>query len=118
MTAVAPAAVSGTGSTPAAPPAGPAQDLERERTLLDTARSALARGDARGSMALLARHAETFPKGQFAEEAAALRISALLSLGAVHRGPFAGALAFRAKYPKSLLLPALAPALAPDSDHQ
>jgi hypothetical protein len=86
--------------------------LSRERTAIDTARTALARGDAKGALQLLVAHAHDFPAGAFAEEAAALRIQALLRSGAEPEAREAAA-EFRAKYPRSLILPALEQSLKP-----
>ncbi len=86
----------------------PARDapLERERTLLDMSRTALARGDAAAALASLEAHAREFPRGQLAEEREVMAIQALV---ATHRMPEARqrAAAFRTTYPASALLPVI-----------
>jgi hypothetical protein len=95
-----------------APPLEQPSALEQERNALDTARTALARGDAQGALRLLAGHARDYPNGAFAEERAALRIQALAISGAdaqAHKSLEE----FRVKYPKSLMLPAIEESLKP-----
>ena len=68
----------------ASQPAAPAQPsrIAVEQALLGRAMRTLRDGhDARTSLALLAQHAEQFPDGALASEAAMLRIEALLSIG-------------------------------------
>ena len=78
--------------------------LAAERALIDTARSALARGDAAAALDVLGRHRQQFPSGQLSEERAALVVQALASAGRLREaGESAGR--FRLTYPKSLLLP-------------
>ena len=78
--------------------------LAAERALVDTARAALARGDAPAALTVLGRHEQQFPRGQLSEERSALMVQALAAAG---RMPEAGARAaqFRLGYPHSLLLP-------------
>ncbi|WP_437278619.1 sigma factor [Sorangium sp. So ce375] len=57
-----------------------APTLASELALLDTARRALRRGEA-AALALLARHAREFPSAQLSDEAAAIRVEALASMG-------------------------------------
>jgi hypothetical protein len=80
--------------------------VDRERTLIDTARAALARGDAVGALTQLSEHDRLYPHGSFNEESAGLRVLALLSSGAEGEARERAA-EFRTKYPKSLMLPAL-----------
>lgn len=75
--------------------------LSRERALLETARTAVARGDGPAALAGVERHARQFPRGALAEEREVLWIQALLVAG---RRAEAGARAerFRREYPGSL----------------
>lgn len=57
------------------------QDLVRERRLIDTARSALARRDATSALAALDEHARAFPRGQLVEMREALAVQALVQAG-------------------------------------
>ncbi len=59
---------------------GPALRL-RERSLLESAQTALAHGDAADALSTVTRHAVEFPKSVLAEERDALRIRALAKLG-------------------------------------
>jgi outer membrane protein assembly factor BamD (BamD/ComL family) len=69
--------------------------------MIETARSALVRGDASGALAVLSRHASAFPRGQLSETREALAIQALARLG---RGAEARSRAerFRRDYPSSV----------------
>lgn len=57
------------------------QDLVRERRLVDTARSALARRDATSALAALDEHRRAFPRGQLVEMREALAVQALVQAG-------------------------------------
>jgi hypothetical protein len=59
--------------------------LARELRALDSARSALARGDAAGALAELDRHDRAFPTGPLRTEAAVLRAEALVAHGETAR---------------------------------
>jgi hypothetical protein len=59
----------------------PRAELDREVALLDEAKFALRRGDARGAAAALDRYAERFPRGALAPEAALLKVELLLRQG-------------------------------------
>lgn len=109
------------GGDPAAPSPGlaprhrsvsPTSDaLAAERALLDRARGALMRGDMDQTLKLTSHHARQFPRGQLAEERDALAIRALAQKGEL--GAARGrAVQFRARYPHSIFLPALATALS------
>jgi hypothetical protein len=108
----APAAVQAPSQKPnliAAPKTAPAtlsSPLDRERALIDTARTALGRGDANGALEFLDQHTREYPNGMLTEESEALRIETLLSAGGLQEARRAAA-AFRVKHPKSLLLPAI-----------
>jgi hypothetical protein len=54
-------------------PAAPPSTLRAERVLIERARSALLRGDARAAREAIALHRERFPDGQLAEERELLR---------------------------------------------
>ncbi len=77
-------------------------DLGKERALLSTARTALAKRDGPGALAALDRHAGQFPNGRLAEERASLRVQALLLSGDRTRAT-REAEEFKQAYPKSLL---------------
>jgi RNA polymerase sigma-70 factor (ECF subfamily) len=64
---------------PAAPPI--VTSLGPETALLESARTALGRGDASGAIALLERHEREFPAGALVEERLAAKVLALCSLG-------------------------------------
>ncbi|HCF56536.1 MAG TPA: sigma-70 family RNA polymerase sigma factor, partial [Myxococcales bacterium] len=72
--------------------------------LLQRARTALARGEAREALALLDDHQRLFPGGQLIESREALRIEALAAAGESAR---ARALAdeYRRRFPHSVFLP-------------
>ena len=86
--------------------------LDRERILIDTARTALTRGDAPSALELLTRHARDFPAGELVEEAEALRIQALVRMGQMPEAR-AAADRFRVRYPRSLLLSAIEESVGP-----
>ena len=87
-------------------------DLARERSLVDRARSALARGDAAGALASADEHRKAFPRGQLAEEREVVAIQALAAAGrSEEAGTRAGT--FRKAHPSSLLLPIVDAALRP-----
>lgn len=81
-------------------------DLDAERTLLETARTALVRGDGEHALAALDRHRARFPAGQLREERESLNVYALV---AANRKAEARAKAaeFRRSFPRSLQGPAL-----------
>ena len=82
-----------------------------ERTLLDTARRALASGDHAGALRALEEHRLSHANGRLAEEREALWVR---TLAGNSRMPEARAAAerFRARWPGSVLLPAVESALA------
>jgi hypothetical protein len=85
--------------------------LSRERTLLDRARQHLARGEAAAALDVVDAHEREFSRGKLEEEREALAIRALLSLGRVEAARERGA-RFAARFPGSLMAPALEPALS------
>ena len=86
-------------------PIAPAQTgLERERRLLEPARTALTRGMATQALTLLEQHGQEFPSGELAEEREALGVQALAVSGSMDAAR-ARARAFAARFPDSLFLP-------------
>lgn len=81
-------------------PARPSQALGEELRLVDSARTALARGDANGALRAIDDHAVRFPSGAFTMERESLRVSALVTLGRRDEAKKAAAV-FLASYPKS-----------------
>jgi RNA polymerase sigma-70 factor (ECF subfamily) len=77
-----------------------------ERKLLDVARAALARGDHTGATRTLDEHVTTYPNGRLVEEREALRIRTLADSGRIDEAR-AVADRFRARFPHSVLLPAV-----------
>ena len=59
-------------------------DLRRERELIDAARSALVKGNAKEAIGLLGTHAKRYPKGQLSQEREALRKHAAKELERVN----------------------------------
>jgi hypothetical protein len=85
----------------AAPPSTampPATGLVEEQRRIESARAAVARGDASSALAILDDYRRAFPEGQFGPEALALRIEAVRASGDLAR---ASALAaeFERRYP-------------------
>lgn len=79
----------------------PAQLRLRERSLLEAAQSALARGDAGEALTLVGAHAREFPKSDLGEEREALRIRALARAGRCDEAKSARA-SFETRFPASL----------------
>jgi hypothetical protein len=86
-------------------------DLARERSLIDMARSALARGSSAAAISALQDHNRAFPAGRLSEEREALWVQVLASSGqraqAVRR-----AAAFNRQFPNSMLAPAVEAAVS------
>jgi hypothetical protein len=91
------AAVSSTGTAPGAR----ASDLALEQRLVDTARSALARGRGEDALRAVDEHARRFPQGRLAEEREMLAIQALLLVGN-RSGAEQRAQRFHSSYPQSM----------------
>jgi TolA-binding protein len=94
-------------------PAAPAQaddGLAAERGLLEMARTALARGQTEGALAILRRHARQFPKGQLQEEREGLLVQALVAAGE-YKEARERAARFTKLYPRSLFAPGVDQAL-------
>jgi hypothetical protein len=85
-------------------------NLAAERILIDTSRSALARGDHAAALDAVAQHGERFPNGQLAEEREVIAVQALVAAKRVQEAADRAG-RFRRKYPNSLLLPVLDAAL-------
>jgi hypothetical protein len=98
----------------AAPTMSPADAVRVELRLLREARAAVARKDFAGALVPLGEHARRFRTGRLVEEREALRVKALAGLGRTEEARRAAA-AFRARFPRSVLLPAVSqmPAAAP-----
>lgn len=87
-------------STPARAPSAPELRL-RERSLLEAAQSALARGNTNEALEATKRHAAEFPKSELAEEREAIRTRALAKAGRCAEARAAVA-RFVVAYPSSL----------------
>jgi hypothetical protein len=90
----------------AAPGLSPADAARAELRLLREARAAVARGDFAAALPPIAEHARRFKNGRLVEEREALRVKALGGLGRTAEARRAAA-AFRARFPRSVLLPAV-----------
>jgi TolA-binding protein len=86
-------------------------DLAAERALIETARSAVARGNAGAALDAVAQHQRRFPRGQLGEEREVLAVQALVAAGRVQEAAERGA-RFRLQYPNSALLPVVDAALS------
>lgn len=86
--------------------------LGAERNLIDTARTAVARGDGEAALATLERHTREFPHGRLAEEREWLTIQALV-LSSRAQEAREHATGFRRSFPHSLMLPALDQVVGP-----
>lgn len=95
-------------STPTVAAPGPtAADSSREELhLMRQARAAVARGDFAEALSPIAEHTRRFKNGRLVEEREALRVKALVGLGRAEEARHAAA-AFRARFPRSVLLPAV-----------
>lgn len=95
---VAPSSASHASATNAG---GPAGDIAAERALIDTARTALARGLASDALTATDAHAKRFPRGSLGEEREAIAIQALAATGA-RAAARSRAERFRKTYPSSI----------------
>jgi hypothetical protein len=91
---------------PAAARPSPADLARAELHLLRQARAAVAREDYASALPPIADHARRFKDGRLAEEREALRVKALAGLGRTDDARRAAA-AFKARFPRSVLLPAV-----------
>jgi hypothetical protein len=89
-----------------------AEAVRAELRLLRQARVAVARGDFAAALSPIAEHSRRFKNGRLAEEREALRVKALAGLGRMEEARHA-AVAFRARFPRSVLLPAVSKMPAP-----
>jgi hypothetical protein len=96
---------------PIVPEPPPLSLLRDEQRILDGARAALARDDARAAFEAIERHAEQHPAGILAEERDALRLIALARAGLRDRARVHHE-RFRSRYPQSPLLPRIDAELA------
>jgi hypothetical protein len=111
--------------SPAPSPAGPLPaspsdtsslaTLDREREVLDIAKSALRRKLADVAFDAIDRHAAQFPEGQLSEEREALRVQALVLAGRTGEAAEKAA-AFKERYEDSLLLPSVEQSIASDTE--
>lgn len=83
-----------------------AEATRAELRLLREARAAVARRDFAGAMTPITEHARRFENGRLVEEREALRVKALAGLGRTEEARRAAA-SFRARFPRSVLLPAV-----------
>jgi hypothetical protein len=93
-------------SAPVRAPLSKADAARAELRLLRQARAAVARGDYAAALTPISEHAHRFKDGRLAEEREALRVKSLASLGRTDEARRA-AKAFRARFPRSVLLPAV-----------
>jgi hypothetical protein len=94
----------GAGSKP--PPHAGIPQLDAERALLDTARTALVSGESDTALAALDRHARAYARPMLGEERDALFVQALVRAGRYDEAR-TRAEAFRHRTPNSLFLPAV-----------
>ncbi len=93
-------------SPPAKPTLSSADAARAELNLLRQARAAVAREDYAGALSPIAEHARRFKDGRLTEEREALRVKSLAGLGRSEDARRA-ATAFRTRFPRSVLLPAV-----------
>jgi hypothetical protein len=91
---------------PGTPRLSRADAVRAELRLLRQARGAVARGDFAAALQPIAEHTHRFKDGRLAEEREALRVKALAGLGRTEEARRAAA-AFAARFPRSVLLPAV-----------
>lgn len=91
---------------PAEPREKPEVISSKERQLVESARTALLRGDAQAALTAIASHRAQFPTGQLAEERDSLEVQALVHSGRIDDAR-AAAKRFRATYRDSVLGPAV-----------
>jgi hypothetical protein len=90
----------------AAPGLSPAEAARAELRLLRDARAAVARRDFAAALVPIGEHTRLFKNGRLAEEREALRVKALSGLGRTEEARRAAG-AFRTRFPRSVLLPAV-----------
>jgi len=94
------------GPAVVAPVLSPGDAARAELYLLRQARAAVARGDFAAALQPIAEHTRRFKNGRLIEEREALRVKALVGLGRTGEARHAAA-AFRARFPRSVLLQAV-----------
>jgi hypothetical protein len=99
------------GSVRAAPTPHANGALAAEGALLDAARSAIEREDGAAALAATSEHERRFPDGLLVQEREAMAVRALLLVGRADEAR-ARAAKFQARFPDSMLLPALQSSLA------
>jgi len=87
-------------------PAPPALAESPELHLIRQAHAAVARGDFAAALRPIAEHARRYKDGRMAEEREALRVKVLAALGHTEEARRAAA-SFRARFPRSVLVPAI-----------
>jgi len=90
----------------------PSETYALELALLDRARAAVAGGDFVTALVSIREHRQRFPNGRLVEEREALRVKALRGLGREDEARRAAA-DFRARFPRSVLLPKMTEAVDP-----
>jgi hypothetical protein len=93
-------------SAPTTPSLSRAEATRIELRLLRQARGEVARGAYAAALHPINEHARRFKEGRLAEEREALRVKSLAGLGRTDEAHRAAA-AFRARFPRSVLLPAV-----------
>jgi hypothetical protein len=91
--------------------------LAAERRLVELARTALSRARPADALGALEEHRQRFPQGQLAEEREGLFVLVRAASGDAQRAR-EEADAFKARYPRSLLLPAIEAAIAGSSSRE
>jgi len=91
---------------PTKPALSKAESAREELRVLRQARAAVARDDFAAALPPIAEHARRFKDGRLSEEREALRVKALAALGRTDDARRA-AVAFRARFPRSVLLSAV-----------
>jgi len=84
-----------------------------ELGLLRQARAAVARGDFSAALRPITEHTRRFKNGRLVEEREALRVKVLVALGRTKEARHTAA-AFKARFPRSVLLPAVSRMLTSD----
>ena len=86
----------------------PQESYRAELRLLQRAHTAYAGHDYGDALVVIAEHARRFPNGHLAEDREALRVKALIGAGRTEEAN-AAAVSFAHRFPRSVLLPRLAP---------
>jgi hypothetical protein len=86
------------------------ESIAAERALLDAARVELANAEPQAALDRVERHAKEFPHGRLVEEREAIAVRCLVKVGRNEEARQRGA-AFKARWPRSLALPAVEAAM-------